>query len=202
MKTEISWKRRFRRKRLKYTFLLLFVAAVTFYAYQLLCFKELNQAIVGKLISGSVHTSNYVATTKAKWDKLLHSKLLRDKDGRTVSLRGTRDQDIAKYLPNLHGKFVCFTSKTEIDFFKINDDYCDCPVDGSDEPGTNACNNGVFNCEVTSSKSIAKIPSYKVNDGFCDCCDGSDEWTEVKLPHFNNESLSIIYYHTKCQNRC
>ena len=204
MKTEISWKRRFLRKKFKYTLLCVFVVAIIFVVHQLFYFKELNQAIVGKLISGSVRTSNYIITGKArsKWHEPLHSKLLRDKDGRTVSLRGTRDQDISRYLPNARGKFVCFASKTEINFFKINDNYCDCPADGSDEPGTNACNNGVFNCESSSSQLTVKIPSYKVNDGFCDCCDGSDEWAEVKLSHLNNGSGSVTYYHTKCQNRC
>ncbi|CAK9829591.1 Glucosidase 2 subunit beta [Anthophora retusa] len=62
---------------------------------------------------------------------------------------------------------------------------CDPGVRKTDEPGTNACNNGVFNCEMTSSQSTVKIPSYKVNDGYCDCCDGSDEWAEVKL-YLNN----------------
>ena len=214
MKTEISWKRRFTRKKLKYTLICVFIVAIIFVFHQLIYFKQLNQAIVGKLISGSVRTSNYIVSGKAnsKWDEPLHSKLLRDKEGRTVSLRGTRDQDISKYLPNTRGKFVCFMSKDEIDFFKINDNYCDCPLDGSDEPGTNACNNGVFNCELPSLQSIGifnnlhfimyiyfpfnnitivfkypvKIPSYKVNDGYCDCCDGSDEWAEVKLPHLSN----------------
>nr|XP_034185523.1 uncharacterized protein LOC117606756 isoform X2 [Osmia lignaria] len=188
MKTEISWKRRLLRKKLKYTLICVFIAAIIFVIHQLVYFKELNQAIVGKLISGSVRTSNYIVTGKvhSKWNDLSHSKLLRDKQGKTVSLRGTRDQDISKYLPNAQGEFVCFTSKDKIDFFKINDNYCDCPLDGSDEPGTNACNNGVFHCEISTLHFPVKIPSYKVNDGYCDCCDGSDEWDEVILPYSNN----------------
>lgn len=154
MKTEISWKRRFLRKKLKYTLICVFIVAIIFVVHQLVYFKELNQAIVGKLIGGSVRSSNYIISgkTQSKWNEPSHSKLLRDKEGRTVSLRGTRDKDISKYLPNVRGKFVCFASKNEIDFFKINDNYCDCPLDGSDEPGTNACNSGSFNCEITSSQ--------------------------------------------------
>lgn len=119
-----------------------------------------------------------------------------------MSLRGTRDQDLSRYLPNARGKFVCFPSETEIDFTKINDDYCDCTLDGSDEPGTNACNNGTFHCEVPSTKFAIQVPSYKVNDGYCDCCDGSDEWAEVLLSYKLNESGGIGYQKTKCQNKC
>ncbi|XP_076648413.1 uncharacterized protein LOC143356536 isoform X2 [Halictus rubicundus] len=108
--------------------------------------------------------------------------------------------DILKYTSNSQGgKFICFVSKTEIDFEKINDNYCDCPEDGSDEPGTNACNNGVFYCGILSSEM--KISSYKVNDGVCDCCDGSDEWAGVSHLH-NDNSENISYYKSKCQNRC
>lgn len=156
METIISWKRRFLRKKLKYTLIYVSIAAIIFVIHQLFYFRELNQAIVGKLINESVRTSNYITTGKvsSKWNEPLHSKLFRDKEGRIVSLRGTREEDILKYLPNVRGKFVCFGSKDEIDFFKVNDNYCDCPSDGSDEPGTNACNNGVFNCEHSSSQFI------------------------------------------------
>ena len=75
-------------------------------------------------------------------------------------------------------------------------------MDGSDEPGTNACNNGVFHCEISTLHFPVKIPSYKVNDGYCDCCDGSDEWAEVVLPYSNNESGNITYDKKKCQTRC
>ncbi|XP_071650716.1 thiamine pyrophosphokinase 1 [Temnothorax longispinosus] len=193
MKTEVSWKRRFLRKRLQYMLVCVFVVAVIFVIHQLFYFKELNQATVGKLIAGSVQDTHRVVVGKRadKWNQPYHSKLIRDKNGRTVSLRGTRDQDIAKYLPNVNGKFVCFASKREIDFVKVNDDYCDCPMDGSDEPGTNACSNGFFNCEKSSRKSAARIPSYKVNDGHCDCCDGSDEWAEAAVLYKLSSKFSL-----------
>jgi len=45
--------------------------------------------------------------------------------------------------------FSCFTSGKLISWDKVNDDFCDCPSDGSDEPSTNACMNGRFFCTTT-----------------------------------------------------
>ncbi|KAK2583347.1 hypothetical protein KPH14_009345 [Odynerus spinipes] len=75
-------------------------------------------------------------------------------------------------------------------------------TNGSDEPGTNACNNGTFNCETSSLKFKGNVPSYKVNDGYCDCCDGSDEWAEVFVLNVPNESRGITYQKTKCKYNC
>ena len=69
-------------------------------------------------------------------------------------------------------------------FPQVNDDYCDCPDDGSDEPSTGACSGSVFVCsDQTRSKGHDKassIPGSRINDGVCDCCDGSDEWREKR----------------------
>ncbi|XP_012532319.1 glucosidase 2 subunit beta [Monomorium pharaonis] len=70
--------------------------------------------------------------------------------------------------------FECLDGSRLIPFTRVNDDYCDCG-DGSDEPGTAACDNGFFYCENTGHKP-AYIPSSWVNDGVCDCCDTSDEY--------------------------
>jgi protein kinase C substrate 80K-H len=94
--------------------------------------------------------------------------------------------------------FHCLDSQTPIPLSAVNDDYCDCP-DGSDEPGTSACE-GRAEGATFCCKNEGHIPGYvipgRVNDGLCgelrvvqtcvgsdradtvddECCDGSDEW--------------------------
>lgn len=69
--------------------------------------------------------------------------------------------------------FPCRDGSKVIPFSFVNDDYCDC-FDGSDEPGTSACANGVFYCANVGFESKL-INSSFVDDGVCDCCDGTDE---------------------------
>ncbi|KAI4457655.1 n-linked oligosaccharide processing [Holotrichia oblita] len=94
-----------------------------------------------------------------------------------ISVTGIHTRNRRFYEKTDDNIFKCIHSMEVISFDKINDDYCDC-LDGTDEPGTNACSNGEFYCkqESLTRKSPIKIPSNRVNDGICDCCDGSDEW--------------------------
>lgn len=75
-------------------------------------------------------------------------------------------------------KFSCDGGSTIIDKTAINDNFCDCK-DGKDEPGTNACPDGLFHC-VNEGFIGTNIHSTFVNDGVCDCCDGSDEYLMVE----------------------
>lgn len=100
--------------------------------------------------------------------------------------------------------FKCATSGRQISVDKINDNYCDCPADGSDEPRTNACANGNFMCLKWIKPFPESIPSGWVNDGVCDCCDGSDEWKMIKSVPDLDVSLQnkIGRYLSPCPNQC
>ena len=84
-------------------------------------------------------------------------------------------------------ELVCPSSGLKLTLEMINDNRCDCPDDGFDEPGTAACEMGKFYCRNVKNLDIY-IPSYKVNDGVCDCCDGSDEYLDK--------------FGKKCENTC
>ncbi|EDV93296.1 glucosidase 2 subunit beta [Drosophila grimshawi] len=106
-------------------------------------------------------------------------------------IRGIRLFDYDSYKPNYKGMFKCLDGSKEIPFKYLNDNYCDCDGDGSDEPSTNACAIGRFYCKyqkrhITGRGLDVWVWTSRVNDNVCDCCDGSDEWTT----------------NVKCQNRC
>lgn len=59
---------------------------------------------------------------------------------------GVRPSDLHLYQDQQRTAFKCFTTSKKISWDKVNDDYCDCPLDGSDEPSTSACMSGKFYC--------------------------------------------------------
>ena len=89
-----------------------------------------------------------------------------------VEIRGLHPDKKQFYDP---GKdFTCLDGSHTVPFSLVNDDYCDC-LDGSDEPGTAACDRATFYCP-NKDHQPQNVLSSRVNDGICDCCDGSDEW--------------------------
>jgi hypothetical protein len=85
-----------------------------------------------------------------------HSKVMQNE--KNTLLKGIHISDISVYKPNERGNFVCFHTKEEIDFSRVNDDFCDCLFDGSDEPGTSACQNGRFYCDTQNSVGFPGTP--------------------------------------------
>jgi hypothetical protein len=75
-------------------------------------------------------------------------------------------------------RFWCKDGSASFPLHYVNDDYCDCESDGSDEWLTSACshvaNPPMFAC---SNKNISLS---KVGDLICDCDDCSDERTRTK----------------------
>lgn len=96
--------------------------------------------------------------------------------------RGVPLSRAALYAPGK--EFTCFDGSLTIPFLQVNDNYCDC-TDGSDEPGTSACSNGMFYCTNAGHKPLM-LPSSRVNDGICDCCDASDEYSTASANCVNN----------------
>jgi hypothetical protein len=119
-------------------------------------------------------------------------------------LMGVDDRRLGLYSDVAGGAFLmCNRNTTRVPPTRVNDDYCDCELDGLDEPSTSACSgfalrvapaseqqqqqqqqqagaaaaavsNPGFWCENRGVKS-GFIPMSRVGDGICDCCDGSDE---------------------------
>ncbi len=53
----------------------------------------------------------------------------------TAAPRGVDPQHAAAYVPRADGTFKCLDGSRVIPYSRVNDDYCDCLTDGSDEPG-------------------------------------------------------------------
>lgn len=96
--------------------------------------------------------------------------------------RGVPLSRLPLYAPDKD--FTCLDGSLTIPFLQVNDDYCDCP-DGTDEPGTSACPQGMFYCTNAGHRPL-NIPSSRVNDGICDCCDASDEYAFPNSKCVNN----------------
>lgn len=94
------------------------------------------------------------------------------------------------YKPDSNGNWHCLLDPSHIiKFDQINNNFCDCP-DGSDEPGTNACEYTLESPKMFYCANEGFIPkhieNYKLNDGVCDydiCCDGLDEYLSGNCPN-------------------
>ena len=69
-----------------------------------------------------------------------------------AKLVGVESSMLSRYSPDSQNRFRCLKSGSLIPFEWVNDDFCDCPEDGSDEPSTNACRKGTFFCGGKKAK--------------------------------------------------
>ncbi|XP_071502461.1 uncharacterized protein [Diadema antillarum] len=172
-----------RRSRSAYLCALL-VLAVVYFIFQGTSLRALNN-------NNSAEISKHVLAKKAG------SKVTEKKS--KLQVIGVRTDDLIHYAPDKDGLFHCIDGSDKIPMAQVNDEYCDCPSDGSDEPGTDACPNSRFFCEQENQF----LPSGKVNDGICDCCDGSDEWqASLSAAKVKGFPLSDAIQHTPCVDLC
>lgn len=150
MKRENIYAKPFYKQKLKVTFLTIFVMAIIFFAYQLFYIRQLQIEIERK--SSIVYNSEKVieerrAIRYVKYDmrpKLVWVYVIRVR--LFAAIRGIRLKDFDVYNPVVRDAFICIRTGKSIPFERLNDNYCDCIEDGSDEPETNACTNGIFYC--------------------------------------------------------
>ncbi|KAI3645009.1 hypothetical protein MP228_011173 [Amoeboaphelidium protococcarum] len=122
------------------------------------------------------------------WRQILDSIQLYLQLDPVSNITGVNPNDLKLYSGE---NITCNNGQIVIPISAVNDNYCDCPLDGLDEPGTSACSNGKFYCRNRGYVSHY-IPSFLVGDGVCDCCDGSDEQKGVCTNQCSQIDISII----------
>lgn len=131
------------------------VASVTLLIYQMLISYKINS-------NDHILNSNSEIKTTNNLDKFFNTSITNSSlsnQAQKPKIKGTLPNDV-KYIVNERGHFECSLDSIEINVSHLNDDYCDCPVDGMDEPGTSACQNGRFYCNYQRDYSLCKYSEY------------------------------------------
>ncbi|XP_035781654.1 uncharacterized protein LOC118460965 isoform X2 [Anopheles albimanus] len=170
----------FYKQKLKLTLIGVLGLGILFFVYQLVYIKLGADGVPPSPspVANRVHSSNSGISQHQ------YAYIERIGSHERMILRGIRLRDLDRYTePSSMSRapFRCLQTGRELSWDRVNDDFCDCPEDGSDEPSTNACTEGRFYCRFQKRHRTGRgrdrsIPSGWVNDGVCDCCDGSDEW--------------------------
>ena len=136
---------------------------------------------------------------------LLEVRGVHDSRHDEIIIKSNNDENTA----NKHKRPEIITCGDGVTVGFLNDDYCDCPYDGLDEPDTSACSNVLvsklkFSCgrrsnndnrsngngggDMSKLKTTTKwIYSSRVNDGIIDCPDGSDEYGYIIAEQHNQQ---------------
>ncbi|XP_050085307.1 uncharacterized protein LOC126571087 isoform X2 [Anopheles aquasalis] len=171
----------FYKQKLKLTLIGVLGLGVLFFVYQLVYIKL---GADGSPPSPSSVANREYGSSKTGIGQHQYAYVERIGNHERMILRGIRLRDLDRYTEPTsmpRAPFRCLQTGRELSWDRVNDDYCDCQEDGSDEPSTSACANGRFYCRFQKRHRTGRgrdrsIPSGWVNDGVCDCCDGSDEW--------------------------
>ncbi|KAG5671573.1 hypothetical protein PVAND_001766 [Polypedilum vanderplanki] len=169
----------FYKRKLFIFFILVFVFSVIFIIYQFKFINQLSDTNRDLLITERHRREEMI--TQAK-NKLLDISPQQAPSSTREIILGIRIRDLDNYQQKYPNQlFRCLDGSKEIPFAKVNDDYCDCQSDGSDETFTNACSNGKFYCKKqmrhkTGRGSDVWVPTSRINDKICDCTDCSDEF--------------------------
>lgn len=179
IKPESLYHKPFYKKKLKMTLLGVFLMAVIFFAYQLFYIRQLqieveHKAFVAPALSTSKSTQEKDTKRILRW--VLNKcqscvNIIIANNFAFISIAcfsisfhlthsGIRLKDYDLYNPVLRNIFFCLQSGKAIQWERLNDDYCDCEEDGSDEPETNACANGVFYCATTHHKRFVHSTKF------------------------------------------
>ena len=111
-----------RRRRIWFYVFVVLIVALVFMLFQMISYKFIN-------VGGGSHKLKKTFQTKNK---------------PVFTVLGVMASDLDRYKPNSAGVFTCLDQSMQMHFSRVNDDYCDCPMDGSDEPGTDACPTGRY----------------------------------------------------------
>lgn len=167
VKRENIYHKPFYKHKLKMTLLGVIVMAIVFFVYQVFYIRELQEEIEHKAsvsvvqppaaLKDSKHILRYVRICVPLFSlRISPNRQLLTTDNFRIAFnttahahahfRGIRLKDYDLYNPVVKNTFFCLKTGQAIPFIRVNDNYCDCEEDGSDETETNACINGVFYC--------------------------------------------------------
>lgn len=165
VKRESLYHKPFYKQKMKMSLCCVMLMGIIFFAYQIFYMNQLQLSPNKSRNTMPMHTNVNSMTTDAqpaqRQDDSSRKKIIRWVENSRFCViqslvgvfttafyfnRGIRLRDYDLYNPSLMAMFKCMKSGLLIPIEKVNDDYCDCPEDGSDEPETNACANGRFYC--------------------------------------------------------
>lgn len=188
IKKESLYHKPFYKQKLKLSLCIVMLMGIVFFAYQIFYMNQLQFTLSPSNLKHtmSMQTNVNLLSTAISHHQIEESsrkKIIRYADESTAKIdlfypfpfdRGIRLRDYDLYNPSIMAIFQCIKSQVLIPIDKVNDDYCDCPEDGSDEPETNACTNGRFYCTYQKRYFLNKLNLQSQGKPFGRCTGQSE----------------------------